>query len=134
MSIPVKECGAELPPLGTAEAAVQSCVSLISGMSGQPERIMAYWLDLYYQVRAAYERESGDESPVFIRAEDLLPALRKLWKEALGDETDKGDRGHREEEKQAPAAEVEGKTAAKAKAGEENGAERSAPPPQGADE
>ena len=45
----------ELPEIGTPEAAVCSCVSLISGMCSQPESIMAYWLDLYYQVRLRYE-------------------------------------------------------------------------------
>ena len=128
MSIPVKEYGAELPPLGTAEAAVQSCVSLIAGMSGQPERTMAYWLDLYYQVRGAYERESGDETPVFIRAEDLLPALRTLWKEVLGGTDVESKEQTAQEDAPAPAAEAEGKTAGSAEAGEGDGAERSAPP------
>lgn len=52
----------ELPELGSKEAAVLSCVSLIAGMCGQPEAAIAYWLDLYYQVRCAYEAEGADEA------------------------------------------------------------------------
>lgn len=48
-----------LPLLGTAEAAVQTCVNLISRATGQPEDRLAYWLDLYYQVRSAYESEEA---------------------------------------------------------------------------
>jgi len=125
----------ELPELGTTEAAVQSCVSLIAGMCAQPEAIMAYWLDLYYFVRRAYEQEHGDEAPVIIRAEDLLPALRKLWEEVLAVPvpTDKGDRKHdRKQETPAPAAQAEGTAPEAATAEEENGAERSAPPQEAA--
>lgn len=46
-----------LPELGTPEAAVQTVVNLISRATGQPEERMAYWLDLYYQVRSVYEDE-----------------------------------------------------------------------------
>ena len=73
----------KLPALGTPEAAVQTCVNLISRATGQPETVVAYWCDLYFSVRRAYERENGDEAPVIIRAEDLLPALRRLWEEVL---------------------------------------------------
>ena len=44
-----------IPELGTAEAAVRSCVNLISRATGQPEELLAYWLDLYYQVRCKLE-------------------------------------------------------------------------------
>jgi len=47
----------DLPELGTPEAAVQTCVNLISRATGQPEDRLAYWLDLYYQVRSAYEAD-----------------------------------------------------------------------------
>lgn len=47
----------KLPDLGTPEAAVQTCVNLISRATEQPEDRLAYWLDLYYQVRSAYEDE-----------------------------------------------------------------------------
>ena len=39
------------PAIGTAEAAVQSCVRLIASVSGQPEALVAYWLDLSYCAR-----------------------------------------------------------------------------------
>lgn len=83
MSIPVKTYGGELPPLGSAEAAVQSCVSLIASMSNQPENVMAYWLDLYYQVRAVYEHQVAEQVERTLRHEDLLPALRALWQEVM---------------------------------------------------
>ena len=73
----------KLPALGTPEAAVQTCVKLIARATGQPETVVASWCDLYFSVRRAYERENGDEAPVIIRAEDLLPALRRLWEEVL---------------------------------------------------
>ena len=72
------------PQLGTAEAAVRSCVNLISRASGQPEEALAYWLDLYYQVRAAYEREQAAE-PIeqWIRPDDLYKALKELWSSTI---------------------------------------------------
>ncbi len=47
----------DLPELGTREAAVQTCVNLISRATGKPEDVLAYWLDLYYQIRITYEAE-----------------------------------------------------------------------------
>lgn len=44
-----------LPGLGTPEAAVRSCVQLMSQLFSQPPEYVAYYLDLYYQVRRAYE-------------------------------------------------------------------------------
>ena len=44
------------PEIGTTAAAVASCVSVLSAVTGQREEIMSYWLDLYYQVRCAHER------------------------------------------------------------------------------
>ena len=63
----------ELPEIGTPEAAVRSCISLISGMSGQPERVMAYWLDLYFQVRLRFETERGARPDEQV-TEDPTPA------------------------------------------------------------
>ena len=40
---------------------MQSCVRLIASVSGQPEALVAYWLDLYWQVRNIYERENAPE-------------------------------------------------------------------------
>lgn len=45
----------ERPELGTTEAAVRSCVNLIALATHTDEEHMAYWLDLYYQTRAAHE-------------------------------------------------------------------------------
>lgn len=47
----------ELPNIGTAEAAVLSCVSMFAHICAKSEPIVQYWLDLYYQVRLAYEVE-----------------------------------------------------------------------------
>jgi hypothetical protein len=51
--------GARLPELGTPEAAVQSCVNLLAMLFSQPVADVERYLDLYYQVRTAYERADG---------------------------------------------------------------------------
>lgn len=57
------------PELGSPEAAVLSCVTLMSMLFSQPEKDVAYYLDLYFQVRLAYERakaaspETPEEEP-----------------------------------------------------------------------
>ena len=72
------------PAIGTAEAAVQSCVRLIASVAGQPEALVAYWLDLYWQVRNIYERENAPEpDPQVITRADLYPVLRELMQDAL---------------------------------------------------
>ena len=74
---------AELP-IGTTEAAVRSCVSVIAAVTSQREEVLAYWLDLYYQVRRAYEIEQHvEEDPRLIRREDLYPVLREMMRDAL---------------------------------------------------
>ena len=74
----------EAPALGSAEAAVRSCVSLMAAVMGQSEELLAYWCDLYYQVRAAYERERAPEpDPTVLRRGDLYPVLRELMADAL---------------------------------------------------
>ena len=84
MSIRLRDENAqERPEIGTPLAAVETCVSLIAGMFSQSESVVAYCLDLYYQTRRRYEQAEGEEEPVLIRAEDLLPALRRLWLEVL---------------------------------------------------
>ena len=45
----------ERPELGTTEAAVRSCVNLISLATHTDEEHLAYWLDLYYQTRVSHE-------------------------------------------------------------------------------
>jgi tRNA A37 threonylcarbamoyladenosine dehydratase len=45
---------------------------------------MAYWLDLYYQVRKAYEIETGGEpDPTLIRKADLRTMLQDTVRDAL---------------------------------------------------
>lgn len=76
----------ELPKLGTTEAAVRSCVSVIAAVTAQREDVLAYWLDLYYQVRCAYEAENRHEDPAvrnLIRIEDLYPLLRDMFTREL---------------------------------------------------
>lgn len=54
-------------------------------MTGQPEPVLGKWLDLYYQVRHAYEIERGTaEEPQLLRRDDLYGALREILKEQLG--------------------------------------------------
>lgn len=45
------------PVIGTAEAAVLSCVNLIARAADVEEARLSYWLDLYYQTRRRYEQE-----------------------------------------------------------------------------
>ena len=47
--------------IGTRESAVEAFVNLMSSALNMPERKLHYWLDCYYQLRSAYEREK----PVF---------------------------------------------------------------------
>lgn len=108
MNVPVKKCGGNLPPLGSTEAAVQSCVSLIARMSKQPERIVCYWLDLYYQVRAVYEREQAAQVERGLRRDELLPALRALLQEVMGGvEGGREQQAENEAEYPAPPGEPE---------------------------
>lgn len=77
--------------LGTREAAVLSCVNVIAAVTAQREELLAYWLDLYYQVRLAYEREIHPEqfnaapAPVVpvMRPEDVYSAVRQIWTERI---------------------------------------------------
>lgn len=75
----------DAPEIGSAEAAVRSCVSLIAGISGQPERQVAYWCDLYYQCRCAYEggRRDPAADPHYLTREDIWPVFRQLWQDAM---------------------------------------------------
>ena len=83
--------------IGTREAAVLSCVNVIAAVTSQREELLAYWLDLYYQVRLAYEREIHPEqftaapAPVVpvMRPEDVYSAVRQIWGERieLGEES-----------------------------------------------
>lgn len=70
-------------PLGTTEAAVRSCVKLISAVTSQPETLCAYYLDLYYQVRSAYERDKAPPAAPLLTLEDAWPRLCELMEETL---------------------------------------------------
>lgn len=48
------------PAIGTPAAALESCVTLISAVTGQPETLMGYYLDLYYQVRSQAEAAKAE--------------------------------------------------------------------------
>ena len=49
------------PAIGTPAAALESCVTLISAVTGQPETLMGYYLDLYFQVRSQAEAAEARE-------------------------------------------------------------------------
>jgi len=72
----------ELPALGSTESAVVTCVNLLSKVCGKPEDVMAYWLDLYYQVRAAYERTQRAEEATITR-KDIEDFMRQTLEKTL---------------------------------------------------
>ena len=47
----------ERPAIGSSEAAVLTVVELIARAAQMSEQHLAYWLDLYYQVRSRHERD-----------------------------------------------------------------------------
>lgn len=66
-----------------AQAAVASCISILAAVTALDEKTLGRWLDLYYQVRRAYEIERGaEENPQLIRREDLGPMLREAMHDA----------------------------------------------------
>lgn len=70
----------ERPELGSPEAAVRSMVNLIATAAHVDEEQLAYWLDAYYQLRAAYAAEKGvtadDCYCLLLRISDTLDAIR----------------------------------------------------------
>lgn len=92
------------PKLGTTEAAVQSCVRLIASVAGQPEALVAYWLDLYWQVRSAYERENAPEpDPQVITRADFYPVMRELMQDALKSAVRAEDKDRLQQRAKAPS-------------------------------
>ena len=74
----------ERPEIGTTEAALRSCLSLMAAVTGQSEELIAYWCDLYYQVRQAHENaQPKQEDPTVLRRGDLYPVMRELMRDAL---------------------------------------------------
>lgn len=92
--------------LGSTEAAVRSCVNMLAALTSQREEHLAYWLDLYYQVRRAYEIETGGvPDPQLIRKEDLRPLLQDAVRDAMRGVA-KQEAGKRMEKKQEAAPEI----------------------------
>lgn len=82
-----------------AQAALASCISILAAVTALDEKTLGRWLDLYYQVRRAYEIERGaEEDPQLIRREDLGPAIREAMHEAA-----KTEAGQRQKKKPAAA-------------------------------
>lgn len=48
-----------MPELGSPEAAVQAAVNLLAAVTKLDERRLAYWLDMYYQLRSHYEADKA---------------------------------------------------------------------------
>ena len=59
----------KMPALGSPKAAVQAAVNLLAKVAGVSEPRLAYWLDMYYQLRCRYEEDrrradqTGDATP-----------------------------------------------------------------------
>ena len=64
----------QAPEIGTPEAAVQSCVNLLAVVTGIPEAKLAYYLDMYYQLRDAYEAAYVEEQLEAMRLEAATAA------------------------------------------------------------
>lgn len=89
---------ADLPKLGTREAALRGCVDLIARMCGKPEHVVGYWLDLYFQTRLAYQVEEDQrrhKAELIKRIPELFGApedkIRQAEKEAPMRETGADD-------------------------------------------
>lgn len=77
---------ATMKQLEDAKSALTSCVSILAAVTGQPDAVLGKWLDLYYQIRRAYEIERGaEQDPRLLCKDDLYPVLRELLREALGE-------------------------------------------------
>ena len=89
--------------LGSPEAAVRSCVSLIAAATGQSENYLAYWLDLYYQVRDAYEAAKAEArlaaSGLLADRAPAYPAPRRMMNEVKAPERSFADAQDDSEEK-----------------------------------
>lgn len=93
------------PAIGTPEAAVRSCINLIATATDLREEQLAYWLDMYYQLRRVYEAEAAAPADQkYIRPDDLLTTLQTLWKNTLQDFL-RGESQARSEAKKKPKTE-----------------------------
>lgn len=70
----------EKPVIGSSEAAVLTVVELIARAAQMSEQHMAYWLDLYYQVRSRHEKEMTplDFSKLMVKVEEPDPVRVQL--------------------------------------------------------
>ena len=65
--------------IGTREAAVLSCVNVIAAVTAQREELLAYWLDLYYQVRNRHEFEHAlTLDDMVVKTEGPDPVMARL--------------------------------------------------------
>ena len=69
------------PAIGSSEAAVLTVVELIARAAQMSEQHMAYWLDLYYQVRSRHEKiMTPNFDDLLIKVESPDPVMEKLDK------------------------------------------------------
>lgn len=69
----------ERPAIGSSEAAVLTVVELIARAANMSEQHLAYWLDLYYQVRSRHEKiMTPDFDDLLIKVESPDPVMEKL--------------------------------------------------------
>lgn len=66
----------EKPAIGSSEAAVLTVVELIARAVQVSEQHLAYWLDLYYQVRKAHEDRSAEEAARLQRDKEVAEILK----------------------------------------------------------
>ena len=70
----------ERPAIGSSEAAVLTVVELIARAAQMSEQHLAYWLDLYYQVRSRHEKDMTplDFSELMVKVEAPDPVMARL--------------------------------------------------------
>lgn len=100
----IKGRPADLPALGTKEAALKGCVDLIARMCGKPAPIVSLWLDLYFQTRLAYAMEE-EQRRRELKLIDRLPLF-------FGTPGEKRQDSQEEAPAPVPRAECEATTAA----------------------
>ena len=73
--------------LQKAQLALGGCVSLLAAVTGQPEKQLQPWLDLYYEVRHRYEIAAGrEEDPQLLRVADAYPIMQQMLRDAMRSE------------------------------------------------
>ena len=69
----------EKPAIGSSEAAVLTVVELIARAAQMSEQHLAYWLDLYYQVRSRHEFEHAlTLDDMLVKTEGPDPVMARL--------------------------------------------------------